>query len=184
LKLDGGVVVSKYKSHVADWITCNKCHLCKKRINVVLLRGSIPCQVLFIGEAPGDSEDVIGSPFIGPAGRLLDHVVRQSLKDSHSYAMTNLVGCIPRDAMNAKGEPPKEAILACRPRLLEVIDLCQPKLIVCVGLLSSKNVPSVSDATKVAITHPAAILRMDVSQQALAIKRCIVTVESAAALYL
>ena len=85
---------------------------------------------------------------------------------------------------NAKGEPPKEAILACRQRLLEFIKICQPKLIVTVGLLPQKHLPTTVGIARVGIIHPASILRMDASQQGLAIKRCIVAVEDAVVRYL
>jgi len=177
-------VTSEYQRCVDEWRNCDRCLLCNKRNNVVQARGTIPCRVLFVGESPGDSEDVLGRPFVGPAGRLLDYVVEQSLGDKYPVAMINLVGCIPRDESNAKGEPPKEAIVSCRPRLQRIMELCDPSLIVAVGLLSLKHAPKMDDVMTVSITHPAAILRMDVSQQALAIKRCVITVESAAALYL
>lgn len=48
---------------------------------VCLLRGSIPCDILFIGEAPGESENAMGYPFVGPAGKLLDRIVGEALSD-------------------------------------------------------------------------------------------------------
>ena len=176
--------MSQYEDHRAKWIDCQKCLLCKCRTNVVLTRGKIPSDILFVGEAPGDSEDVIGKPFVGPAGRLLDYIIERSLDGQYDYAMTNVVCCIPKDVGNAKGEPPKEAILACQPRLLEFIEICQPKLIIAVGLLPAKFVPNPNKSARLNLIHPAAILRMDASQQSLAIKRCVVAVEDAAAAYL
>jgi len=151
---------------------------------VVLARGRVPADILFVGEAPGASEDVVGSPFVGPAGRLLDHIVGLSLDGQHDYTMTNLVCCIPKDLGNAKGEPPKEAILACRTRLLDFIDICEPRLLVTVGLMAQKHAPVVEDVNRTGIIHPAAILRIDASQQSLAIKRCVVAIEDAVAAYL
>jgi DNA polymerase len=174
---------SMYEQHVAKWKNCQQCSLSEYRTQVVLARGKVPAEILFIGEAPGASEDIIGQPFIGPAGRLLDHIIDRAVDAQYDYALTNLVGCIPKDSDNDKGEPPKEAILACRDRLLEFIEICQPKLIVSVGLLSKKFTPG-EIRPIISITHPAAILRMDVSQQTLAIKRCVVTIEDAISLYL
>jgi uracil-DNA glycosylase family 4 len=125
-----------FQQHAAKWRNCQQCLLSECRNKVVLARGKIPSKILFIGEAPGASEDVIGSPFVGPAGRLLDHVIEQALDGQHDYAITNLVCCLLKDAGNVKGEPPKEAIVACRPRLLEFIGICNLRLIVTVGLLS------------------------------------------------
>jgi DNA polymerase len=158
--------------------------LCKHRTRVVVARGKIPAEILFIGEAPGTSEDVIGLPFVGPAGRLLDHFTNRAINNRHDYALTNLVCCLPKTDAKDKEEPPKEAIVACKDRLTEFIKLCQPTLIVCVGTLPRKHVPKLEGINYAAITHPAAILRMDASQQPLAIKRCIVTIEDAISLYL
>lgn len=176
---------SLYQQHVSQWKNCRQCLLCEHRNRVVIARGQVPSKILFIGEAPGDSEDIVGRPFVGPAGRLLDSIIKKSVGE-HSWAMTNLVCCIPKDASNSKGEPPKEAILACRPRLVEFIQLCRPKLIVCVGTLSNRNVPPdlCGSPRILPIIHPAAILRMDVSQQSLAIKRCTVLISDAVQDYL
>lgn len=169
-----------FQKHRAEWINCTKCHLHKTRTKVVLLRGSIPCEILFVGEAPGASEDVIGQPFIGPAGKLLDRIIKDALKDQWSYALTNLVGCIPIGEEGSKtAEPPKEAIMTCRPRLVDIIEICQPQLVVSVGTLAKKHLPG-GDFATVSIIHPAAILRMDLSQKGLAIQRCIVELEMAA----
>lgn len=175
---------SVFQQHTTKWRDCDRCLLSKCRNRIVMARGRIPAQILFVGEAPGDSEDVVGLPFVGPAGRLLDHVIERSLDGQYDYAITNLVCCLPKDVSNAKGEPPKEAITACRPRLLEFIGICKPRLIVTVGLLAQKHTPNLEGVARVGITHPAAILRMDASQQPLAIKRCVVAVEDAIANYL
>jgi DNA polymerase len=138
--------------------------------------------VLFVGEAPGQSEDVIGLPFVGPAGKLLDEIIDQGLDGQYDYALTNLVCCIPLDENGSKvTEPPKEAILACSDRLQEFVTICRPKVIVCVGSLSAKWIEKnfgyrISNLF-VSITHPAAILRMDVSQRGLAIQRAVVTLQ-------
>jgi len=174
--------LTPFQRHAARWGGCTECLLRKNRARVVLARGSIPCDVLFVGEAPGDSEDVVGVPFIGPAGRLLDHVIEQAGLGDHRLALTNLVCCVPKDSGNIKGEPPKDAILACRPRLEDFISICGPRLIICVGSLSQRWTPD--DGTPmVGIIHPAAILRMDASQRPLAIKRCVVTVADAITTY-
>lgn len=183
--------MTPWEKHKSRWIKCRRCTLSERRRNVVLLRGNIPCDVLFIGEAPGESEDVLAKPFIGPAGKLLDSIIRASLVSrtleingklveyTPRHALTNLVGCIPRDEENLKaGEPPKVAIETCAPRLVEVTALCQPKLIVMVGRLSEKWAPQIlgfegrrKPVKTLAIYHPAAMLRMDISQKGLAIQR-------------
>jgi uracil-DNA glycosylase len=174
---------SPYKRHLLAWKNCQRCPLAQKRNRVVFARGRLPCDVLFVGEAPGDSEDVLGQPFVGPAGRLLDYIITVGLDGQYDCAMTNLVCCIPKDETNMKGEPPKDCVKTCLPRLEEFIAIADPKVIVCVGLLSKKYTPAGS-IPSITVIHPAAILRMDISQQSLAIKRCVVALEDLAAEYL
>src|SRR5207244_4450732 len=127
-------LMSAWTDHVARWKDCTACPLCQQRDRIVLARGQVPCDVVFVGEAPGASEDVLGQPFVGPAGRLLDQIIERALPAGARFALTNLVACFPREA-KARGEnmPEVKEILACRPRLLEFIDLCRPKLVVRVG---------------------------------------------------
>jgi uracil-DNA glycosylase len=168
-------LLSSYGRHKARWINCTRCSLCEKRNKVCLARGTIPCDVLFLGEAPGVSEDVLGSPFVGPAGHLLDRIIEESIPDEVDYALTNLVACIPKDEDNDKvGEPPEEAINACAPRLKEFVRICRPNRVILVGTLAHKHFKE--DVPTVKILHPAAILRLDVSQRGLAIQRSIVAI--------
>ena len=103
--------MTPYQRHKAKWKDCNGCELARQRKRVVLVRGYLPCQVLFIGEAPGSSEDLLGKPFIGPAGKLFDRILAESLPQGCRFALTNLVGCFPREAKRAGiNAPPKAAI--------------------------------------------------------------------------
>lgn len=68
-----------WTEHVARWRDCTACRLCQQRDRIVLARGDVPCDVLFVGEAPGASEDALGLPFVGPAGRLLDSIVDSAI---------------------------------------------------------------------------------------------------------
>lgn len=173
----------KWRQHKEKWSNCERCSLCETRNKVVLLKGKLPCDILFVGEAPGTSEDALGIPFIGPAGHLMDRIIKDSLPETTRLAFTNLVACIPigEDGSKAK-EPDKKSIRECRERLLEVISLCKPGAIVCVGKLPAKhlkNDPAILEKLKVfeTITHPAAIMRMDVSQKGLAIQKTIVVLQ-------
>ena len=173
-----------YRKHKEKWQNCERCALCTRRKNVVLCRGRLPCDVLFIGEAPGQSEDVLGKPFVGPAGKLLDSIIEEAIDGQFDYALTNVVACIPLDENGDKmSEPPEEAIKACNERLLELMTMANPKLCVAVGKIPAKWVPKLTGYGQhenlIAITHPAAILRMDVSQQGLAIQRCVAAIEAA-----
>jgi DNA polymerase len=135
--------------------------------------------VLFIGEAPGASEDVLGQPFVGPAGHLLDYILAQAGVTRLHYALTNLVACIPLEGGSKAAQPSKECILACRPRLQEFYRLCQPKLVVYVGDWAAKHPLLEGGYKAIRIIHPAAILRMNVAQQGLAIQRTIISLGDA-----
>ncbi|GAF80631.1 unnamed protein product [marine sediment metagenome] len=172
--------MTRYQQHKNKWKDCSKCKLSLYRTQVVLARGVVPSPILFVGEAPGASEDVVGKPFVGPAGKLLDKIIKVAVGSRCTYALTNLVACIPKENGGKMGEPAKEHIRACEERLLEFIGICDPKLIVTVGKLAAKWISLLSgDWSVVEIIHPAAILRMDVSQKGLAVRRSIVVIEDA-----
>lgn len=80
-----GASLSLFQLHVREWENCTRCPLCETRRNIVLSRGKVPCDVLFIGEGPGESEDVLGAPFVGPAGHLLDHIIERSVPQDKTF---------------------------------------------------------------------------------------------------
>lgn len=177
---------SPWETHRDKWCNCQLCPYSEHRKKVALVRGTIPCDVLFIGEAPGASEDVLGSPFTGPAGKLLDSIIaRASRQYSPALAFTNLVGCIPlKDPQTRTIQPPNvQAITACRPRLSEIYAITGAKAVICVGALASKYVPDVVDFLKPgliadSIIHPASILRLNASQVSMACDRTADIIES------
>jgi uracil-DNA glycosylase family 4 len=178
--------LSQYQQHKARWSECRLCDLCERRSKVVLLRGTVPAKVLFVGEAPGESEDVLGKPFIGPAGQLLDRMIAAARIPEGSYALTNVIACIPRDEENNKLiQPPYYALEACAGRLIDCIQLVKPKLIVWVGKVAadwgSKLLvhSPIQDITTASIVHPAAILKMHVSQQGLVYQKAVVSLADA-----
>ena len=191
---------SPWQQFKQKWQDCSRCSLCESRFNIVLCRGNIPCDVLFIGEAPGPSEDAVGQPFVGPAGKLLDKQIKEALSNCPGADLrmcyTNLVCCIPKEgAGKAKfKEPPKEAIEACSARLNEFVNLCEPSAIVLVGDLAEKHIQGqaqfggkyepntpgwsgrIIDFVK--ITHPAAIIRAEVVRQELMYHKSVVILEN------
>lgn len=177
---------SPYKIHCDKWCDCQLCPYRDNRKKVALVRGTLPCDVLFIGEAPGASEDVLGSPFTGPAGKLLDSIIaRASRQYSPALAFTNLVGCIPPKDPQTRAiqSPDVRAIAACRPRLSELYVISEARAVICVGQLATKYVPDVVDFLKPglvadSIIHPAAILRLNASQVSMACDRTREIIES------
>ena len=164
-----------WKTHKARWKECELCDLCERRSSVVLLKGKIPCDVLFVGEAPGQSEDTLGKPFVGPAGHLLERMIENANPGEARVAFTNVISCIPLGSDGRKvKEPPKDSVTACSDRLDEVLRLCKPDWLVGVGKLSDSVIEerySEKGYGIESIIHPAAILRADVSQKGLAIQR-------------
>lgn len=171
-----------FQKHVRAWSGgCGSEH-CGPALRRVLARGSVPCDVLFIGEAPGEAENVIGQPFVGPAGKLLDQIVERASRgvqvddgSGHDgrrlrFAYTNVVCCIPRNPESGKKweEPDDDQVESCRPRLEEFInDVARPRLVVAVGQLASvwltrgykHSIRLPEGAKLIHIIHPAAILR-------------------------
>ncbi len=161
--------LSRLELHVLNWEHCQRCDLCEGRRRVCLFRGNPEnCDVMMIGEAPGESEDMEGLPFSGPAGQKLDMVLARAqelYKGFVNACFTNLVGCFPREAKKTSDHrPPPYAIKACYPRLQELVELARPKLLVCVGTLSSEWIMYGSDFNGpdlyiIQIEHPSAVLR-------------------------
>lgn len=145
------------------YLRCRKCDLWKTRRSVVLGRGNIPAEVLFIGEAPGKSEDLVGKAFIGPAGRILQSAIEQVLlklkKPNLTYYITNTVACRPTDKkFGANRQPTKEEMLACWPRVQLVERLVKPKHIILLGKVSEQHCSAHFPSAR-ALLHPAYILR-------------------------
>jgi uracil-DNA glycosylase len=178
------VPISAYQAFRRQWIECKQCPLHLTRQHVVLARGRVPCDVLFTGEAPGSSEDLIGKPFVGPAGRLLDTIIAQAMPAHLTYALTNVVCCIPLgDDGHKTAEPEPAHIKACRPRLDQFIALCRPKMVVCVGSLAAKWLMPKKETVlpyKVAeILHPSYIIHQSIAQRGLLVQRTTVTLANA-----
>lgn len=124
-----------------EWAYCQKCPLGAVRKNVSFIRGSLPCDVLFIGDTPSSFDDAEGYPLMGPSGRLLDSILTE-LKRSRpdwTWAMANPLGCIAYDATELDQEPtqtrkPLPAELqSCYGRFVGILELASPKGVVLLG---------------------------------------------------
>jgi len=108
---------------------CRRCPLGNLRRHPVIHRGSLRPRVLFVGEAPGASEDRVGIPFVGAAGKRLDQLVaRLGLLESE-FAVVNVIKCHP-----PKNKFSTEAAEACRPFLARQVEFLQPIMIVPLGV--------------------------------------------------
>jgi len=186
---------SLYSCHVDRWKDGCGADICSRATRRVFARGDIPADILFCGEAPGDSEDCLGQPFVGPAGQLLDKMIQHALEGKVlCIAFYNLLGCIPlEDNGHKMKEPPDDAVKQCKPRLEEFLTIAQPRLIVQVGKcaeawLEQGNRDSVQlpnrNTPMVAIHHPAYILRANYAQQSMLRKKVVVTIAEAIQKYL
>ena len=155
----------RYDGHVRGWENCERCPLHQQCHRHVLVRGEVPADILLIGEAPGTVEDTLGYPFIGPAGKVLDELLKQSFyKIKYTYAITNTVACIPWDATGDGVRPPTDKEQEqCLGRVQEVHGMVNPRGIVLMGktaqgsLYASKN--GNGDTPILEVYHPAYILR-------------------------
>ena len=112
---------------------CRNCGLCTGRTNVVFGVGNREADVMFIGEGPGEQEDLKGEPFVGPAGKLLDDMLSIiDLNRKNSY-IANIVKCRPP----GNRDPKEEEQDSCIGYLHNQISLIQPRIIVCLGRIAA-----------------------------------------------
>ena len=155
--------------------SCTRCGLCETRHNVVFGVGNPSADIMFIGEGPGEQEDLKGEPFVGPAGKLLDDMLSIIDLDRNTNCyIANIVKCRPpqnRDPLETEQD-------ACIGYLRNQVALVRPKIIVCLGRIAAKRI--ISEDFRItkehgqwvqkngtwitAIFHPSALLR-DVSKR-------------------
>lgn len=111
------------------WKDCRRCFLSKRRHNVVFGHGDPDADIIFISEAPGETEDETGIPFEGRAGELLNSLLSAAGIKRSSLFITNIVGCRPPN----NREPIKDEKIACAQRLFRTIYIVDPLLVVAVG---------------------------------------------------
>lgn len=153
-----------------DCLNCKKCSLCKTRTNVVFGVGNKNAEVLFIGEGPGENEDLKGEPFVGRGGQLLDKMLKVVDLDRHkNIYIANIVKCRPPKNRDPKSEEQE----VCVDWLRNQVSLMKPKIIVCLGRIAAmKIIKPDFKITKehglffkrngivmMATLHPAALLR-------------------------
>jgi len=149
---------------------CKNCGLCSTRHNVVVGVGNKDADILFIGEGPGENEDLQGEPFVGRAGQLLDKMLAVvDLDRKTNIYIANIVKCRPPQ----NRDPLPEEQEACIDWLRNQVHLMQPKIIVCLGRIAAmKLIKPDMKITKehgiffekggilmMATLHPAALLR-------------------------
>jgi uracil-DNA glycosylase family protein len=120
---------------------CKACDLWKRGTQTVFGEGGPNVKVMFIGEQPGNQEDLEGKPFVGPAGKLLDAALDEAAIDRRKVYVTNAVKHFkwePRGKRRIHKKPNAGEIAACRPWLGAEIAALQPKVIVCLGATAAQ----------------------------------------------
>lgn len=152
-------------------LQCNRCDLCGGRTQVVFGVGPTDTEILFVGEGPGQQEDLLGEPFVGPAGHFLDDMLSIIGLGRHNCYIANIVKCRPpnnRDPLQIEQD-------ACMPWLRMQTKLLRPKIIVCLGRIAAMKL--IREDFKIsrehgqwtekggiwftAMYHPSALLRDD-----------------------
>jgi uracil-DNA glycosylase len=156
---------------------CKACDLWKTGTQTVFGEGKQRSLIMFVGEQPGDKEDLSGRPFVGPAGALLDKSLEEAGIDRAKVYVTNVVKHFkwePRGKRRIHKKPNAAEITACRPWLQSEIEVIKPRAIICLGstaaqaIISPKFkvsiqrglfVPSDLAEYVTATVHPSSILR-------------------------
>ena len=166
-----------YEELLASAKSCTACALSERRTNVVFGEGNIHSPLVLVGEGPGETEDQMGRPFVGRAGKLLDQAIGDAGLTRAQLYITNTVKCRAADWSTGKPvnrAPTEDEAAACRRWLIPQLGLIQPKVILCVGAPSAKNLikkdfkitlergkyfPCEFAKTAIATLHPSYVLR-------------------------
>jgi uracil-DNA glycosylase family 4 len=148
---------------------CTLCDLSKTRTHVVFGSGNRNAQLLVVGEAPGQNEDLQGLPFVGRGGQLLTNMLKSIGLDREQIYIANILKCRPPQ----NRDPNPIEVATCTPYLLQQIELLQPKIILAVGRIAAQFLLNTDEAmarlrgqefnyhdTPLLVTyHPAYLLR-------------------------
>lgn len=110
-------------------ISCTACELSKSRTNAVPGSGSINTEIVFIGEAPGRTEDIQGMPFVGTAGKILSEALAYAGFTREDVYITNIVKCRPPD----NRRPNRQEMDSCNSYLQKELEIIRPKIICILG---------------------------------------------------
>ena len=121
---------------------CRGCDLYRNATQAVFGEGARHAEVLFVGEQPGDKEDLAGKPFVGPAGQLLDRALEEAGIDRTQTYVTNAVKHFkwqPRGKRRIHQKPSWSETVACRPWLEAELEAVQPRVVVCLGATAAQS---------------------------------------------
>lgn len=143
-----------------QYSTCQKCpKLCQSRTKVVFGNGNPNAKILFIGEAPGATEDKLGIPFCGASGKILQELLATINLTREDIFITNTILCHPENNRN----PEKEEINNCKERLDQLITIMQPKVIVTIGNFATHRILNKTGITQLrGKIHPTIINNQEI----------------------
>jgi len=124
-----------YEGLVSEILSCTRCPLYSSRTRAVPGEGPLNASIMFVGEAPGRSEDLEGRPFVGSAGKLLDSLLSSIGVERDGVYITNVVKCRPP----GNREPFDSEVRACNPYLRRQISIIKPKIIVALGRIAGRT---------------------------------------------
>ena len=148
---------------------CTRCALAKTRTNLVFGSGDVHANLMLIGEAPGQEEDMKGFPFVGKAGHLLEKILQAIDFTREEIYITNILKCRPP----GNRDPLPEEIACCYPYLMRQIEIIQPQILLALGRIAAQTLlntttslstlrgqfHSVGNCDLFVTFHPAALLR-------------------------
>ncbi|MBV8563415.1 MAG: UdgX family uracil-DNA binding protein [Actinobacteria bacterium] len=122
--------------------SCRACPLWENATQTVFGEGRAAARTVFVGEQPGDKEDLAGAPFVGPAGRVLDDALAQAGIDRAAVYVTNAVKHFkwePRGKRRIHAKPSWSEMAACRPWLDAELAVVSPRVLVCLGATAAQS---------------------------------------------
>jgi DNA polymerase len=173
----GGNALKAWEELLADARKCTRCELYKHATQTVFGEGPLDAAIMFVGEQPGDQEDLAGRPFVGPAGRLFDASLEEAGIDRRRVYVTNAVKYFkfkPCGKRRLHSKPDGGEIKACNWWLQQELELIRPPLTVALGATAARSLfgkvvtisslrgepQSLADGRECWVTvHPSALLR-------------------------
>ena len=173
----GGNLRASWQALLADARKCTRCDLYRHATQTVFGEGPLDARIMFIGEQPGDQEDLAGRPFVGPAGALFDAALEKAGIDRSSVYVTNAVKhfkFVARGKRRIHNKPDAGEIAACRWWIEHERELIRPPLTVALGATAARSLIgkvvtiskvrgeplTLSDGSECWVTaHPSSILR-------------------------
>jgi uracil-DNA glycosylase family protein len=177
---------------------CTACDLHARATQTVFGEGSRDARVMLVGEQPGDREDVMGKPFVGPAGGLLDRALEEAGIDRSTVYVTNVVKHFkwrPRGKRRLHEKPNAVEIAACRHWLDLELELVKPDVVVCLGATAAQALLGASFRVTrdrgvwvdsdvapnvIATIHPSAILRAEEDERDAEMRRFVADLRTVA----